>query len=104
MTSAVKDELSRLTVTKPCCRKAEMAALLRFAGGLHPGMSSLISIFDFTGDEPSLVYLENDTALQEVNTTDEVDAYGVIFGRIRDAALGAGATTAYLEQLAETLE
>ena len=35
MTSAVKDELSRLTVTKPCCRKAEMAALLRFAGGLH---------------------------------------------------------------------
>ena len=35
MTSAVKDELSRLTVTKSCCRKAEMAALLRFAGGLH---------------------------------------------------------------------
>src|SRR3982751_141378 len=35
MTSAVKDELSRLTVTKPCCRKAEMASLLRFAGGLH---------------------------------------------------------------------
>ena len=35
MTAAVKDELSRLTVTKPCCRKAEMAALLRFAGGLH---------------------------------------------------------------------
>ncbi len=78
--------------------------LLRFAGGLHPGMSSLISIFDFTGDEPSLVYLENDNALQEVNTADEVDAHGVIFGRIRDAALGAGATTAYLEQLAETLE
>ncbi len=35
MTAAVKDELSRLTVTKPCCRKAEMSALLRFAGGLH---------------------------------------------------------------------
>ncbi len=35
MTSAVKDELSRLTVTKPCCRKAELASLLRFAGGLH---------------------------------------------------------------------
>ena len=35
MTPAVKDELSRLTVTRPCCRKAEMAALLRFAGGLH---------------------------------------------------------------------
>lgn len=35
MTAAVKDELSRLSVTKGCCRKAEASALLRFAGGLH---------------------------------------------------------------------
>jgi DNA-binding protein WhiA len=35
MTPTVKDELSRLTVTKPCCRRAEMASLLRFANGLH---------------------------------------------------------------------
>ncbi|MBK6887688.1 MAG: DNA-binding protein WhiA [Tetrasphaera sp.] len=35
MTASVKDELSRLEVTKTCCRKAEVAALLRFAGGLH---------------------------------------------------------------------
>lgn len=35
MTAAVKDELTRLSVTKPCCRKAEVSALLRFAGGLH---------------------------------------------------------------------
>ncbi|MFC5948498.1 DNA-binding protein WhiA [Pseudonocardia lutea] len=35
MTAAVKDELSRLTVTKPSCRRAEVASLLRFAGGLH---------------------------------------------------------------------
>ena len=35
MTAAVKDELSRLVITKPCCRRAEVAALLRFAGGLH---------------------------------------------------------------------
>ncbi|MBA3744921.1 DNA-binding protein WhiA, partial [Sporichthya sp.] len=35
MTAAVKDELSRLTVTKPCCRKAEVSSMLRFAGGLH---------------------------------------------------------------------
>ena len=35
MTAAVKDELSRLVVTRPCCRKAEISALLRFAGGLH---------------------------------------------------------------------
>ena len=35
MTAQVKDELARLTVTKPCCRKAEVSALLRFAGALH---------------------------------------------------------------------
>jgi DNA-binding protein WhiA len=35
MTAAVKDELARLPVTKVCCRKAEVSALLRFAGGLH---------------------------------------------------------------------
>src|SRR5690606_34940228 len=35
MTAAVKDEISRLPVTRTCCRKAEVSALLRFAGGLH---------------------------------------------------------------------
>jgi DNA-binding protein WhiA len=35
MTGAVKDELARLSITKPCCRKAEVSAILRFAGGLH---------------------------------------------------------------------
>src|SRR3954471_9073128 len=35
MTSAVKDELSRLAVSKTCCRRAEVSSLLRFAGGLH---------------------------------------------------------------------
>ncbi len=35
MTSAVKDELSRLAVAKSCCRKSEISAILRFSGGLH---------------------------------------------------------------------
>ena len=35
LTAQVKDELSRLPVTKSCCRKAEVSSLLRFAGGLH---------------------------------------------------------------------
>jgi DNA-binding protein WhiA len=35
MTAAVKDELSRVTVTKMCCRKAEVSTILRFASGLH---------------------------------------------------------------------
>src|SRR3954463_626535 len=35
MTAAVKDEISRLPVTRTCCRKAEVSSILRFAGGLH---------------------------------------------------------------------
>jgi DNA-binding protein WhiA len=35
MTAQVKDELARLTVTKPCCRKAEVSSMLRFSSGLH---------------------------------------------------------------------
>ncbi|MCX5045186.1 DNA-binding protein WhiA [Aldersonia sp. NBC_00410] len=35
MTAEVKDELSRLTVSQVSARKAELSALLRFAGGLH---------------------------------------------------------------------
>ena len=35
MTAAVKAELARLPVTKSCDRKAEVASMLRFGGGLH---------------------------------------------------------------------
>jgi DNA-binding protein WhiA len=35
LTGAVKAELAALPITKTCCRKAETATLLRFAGGLH---------------------------------------------------------------------
>lgn len=35
LTQQVKAELATLEVTKPCCRRAEVAATLRFAGGLH---------------------------------------------------------------------
>jgi DNA-binding protein WhiA len=35
LTAAVKDELARVPVEAVCCRKAETAVVLRFAGGLH---------------------------------------------------------------------
>lgn len=78
--------------------------MVTFDSGPHPGMSSLISIFDFPGDEPSVVFLENDSALQEVSTPEEVDAYALTFGRIREAALDAAETAARLKRLAESLE
>lgn len=78
--------------------------LLRYSDGLHPGMSSLISIFDFPGDEPAMVFLENDVAIQEVSDGKQVDAYVRTFERIREAALDADATTEYLKQLVTTME
>src|ERR671917_966215 len=35
MTAQVKAELATIKVAKPCCRKSEVAATLRFSGGLH---------------------------------------------------------------------
>jgi DNA-binding protein WhiA len=35
MTAQVKAELANTQITKTCCRKAEVASMLRFAGGLH---------------------------------------------------------------------
>src|SRR5690625_6989118 len=35
LTAQVKDELARLHVERPCCRRAELSATFRFAGGLQ---------------------------------------------------------------------
>ena len=35
MTGLVKDELSQLSAGRTCCRRAEISAVLRFAGGLY---------------------------------------------------------------------
>ncbi len=35
LTAQVKEELARLSVSKSCCRKAEVSSILRFADGLH---------------------------------------------------------------------
>ena len=79
--------------------------LLRFEDGPHPGMSSLVNVFDFPDDQdPRVVFLETDTSIQEVTRPDDVQAHAETFGRIRNAALPAAATTAYLDKLAETLE
>jgi transcriptional regulator with XRE-family HTH domain len=79
--------------------------LLRFADGLHPGMSSVITIFDFPDDDdPSVVYLENDTGVQELTKPADVQAYKQVFAQVRDSALAPAATKAYLHQLTNTLD
>jgi hypothetical protein len=76
----------------------------RFSDGPHRGVWSMINIFDFAGEEPSVVYLESDTSIQEVSTDEEVMAYVEGFSRSRDSALEPADTTQYLKHLAEQLE
>lgn len=76
----------------------------RFADGPYRGMWSMINIFDFGGDEPTAVYLETDTAIQEVTDPEEVTVYAEGFTRSRDSALDPVDTTQYLRYLAEQLE
>ncbi len=79
--------------------------MLRFADGPHPGMISPVNIFDFPDDEdPSVVYLEHDTAILEVTRAEDVQAYKQTFARIRDAALTPAATRNHLDQLSHAQE
>jgi Domain of unknown function (DUF5753) len=76
----------------------------RFADGPSPGVTSSINIFELSGDEPSVVFTETDIAVQEVSRPEEVNLFVQAFGRIRDSSQEPGATTVYLEHLAQQLE
>jgi hypothetical protein len=76
----------------------------RFADGPPTGVHSMVNIFDFADDEPSVVYLETDTTIQEVSNSEEVQTYVEGFGRVRDGALEPDNTTSYLMHLVEQLE
>jgi hypothetical protein len=79
--------------------------LLRFVDWPHPGMCGLMNIFDFADEEdPSIVFLEIDTAVEPVTKTEDARTYRAIFAGIREAALAPSASTAHLEELAEKLE
>ncbi|GAA2401536.1 helix-turn-helix transcriptional regulator [Actinomadura vinacea] len=77
--------------------------LLRFTEGLHPGMSTLVNLFRFAG-EPSMVFLENDVAIQDSITPEIVEAYEQTLERVRKAALDPAATTEHLDELKHTLD
>src|SRR5205085_5429017 len=47
MTAQVKAELSSTQITKICCRKAEVATMLRFAGGLHIVSGRIVVVAEF---------------------------------------------------------
>lgn len=63
LTGDVKEELAHLEVTRTSCRKAEVAAMLRFAGGLHLQAGRIIVEADV--DHPAVARRLR-TALAEV--------------------------------------
>ena len=58
----------------------------RFEDGPPQGMFSPVNIFDLPADEPSIVFTETDTAIQEVSQPELVASYG----EERTAALANG--------------
>jgi len=76
----------------------------RFVDGPPLGLLSPVNIFDFPGDEPTLVYTETDAAIQEVSNAAQVSTYGESFKRALDGALEPRDTRSYLEHLADQLE
>jgi hypothetical protein len=76
----------------------------RFIDGPATGMHSMVNIFDFADGEPSVVYLETDTMIEEVSKAEDVQTYIEGFSRVHDGALEPGNTTTYLKHLAEQLE
>jgi hypothetical protein len=76
----------------------------RFEDGPPMSMLSMVNIFGFRDDEPSLVFVETDYAIEEVSRPESVRSYTESFERARDAALEPADTIGYLERLAKRME
>lgn len=76
----------------------------RFEDGPPSGAHSMVNIFGFEGQDPSLVFVETDYTIEEVSKRDAVNGYVQSFSRASDGALDPGDTVDYLEHLANQLE
>ena len=76
----------------------------RFDDGPPTGIVSMVNIFGFRDDEPSLVFVETDYSIEEVSKHESVQGYIESFERATDAALEPADTTGYLEHLAKRME
>jgi transcriptional regulator with XRE-family HTH domain len=76
----------------------------RFEDGPPSGAHSMVNIFGFGGEDPSLVFVETDYVIEEVSKRDSVHGYLQSFDRACDGALDPHDTVGYLERLADRLE
>lgn len=106
MTSQVKAELAHMTVQKACCRKAEVASVLRFAGGLHLVAGDIVvesevdtaaaarrlrrDIFDMYGHESEIVVQQNSGIRKSTVYTVRVAKDGRLLARQTGIIDGSG--------------
>lgn len=106
MTAQVKAELAQTKVTKACCRKAEVASTLRFAGGLHLVAGRIVveaevdtsaaarrlrqNIFDMYGHESEIVVTQGSGLRKSTTYTVRVANEGNVLARQTGIVDGAG--------------
>jgi transcriptional regulator with XRE-family HTH domain len=76
----------------------------RFEDGPPSGAHSMVNIFGFDGEQPSLVFVETDYVIDEVGKRESVNGYVQSFDRACDGALDPDETVGYLDHLAKRLE
>jgi transcriptional regulator with XRE-family HTH domain len=76
----------------------------RFKDGPPSGAHSMVNLFGFGSQDPSLVFVETDYAIEEVSKREAVNGYVQSFKRACDGALDPGDTVDHLEHLADQLE
>jgi Domain of unknown function (DUF5753) len=76
----------------------------RFEDGPPTAGFSMVNLFGFDDQGPSLVFVETDYAIEEVSKRDAVNGYVQSFTRARDGALEPKDTVDFLEYLANQLE
>ncbi len=106
MTAQVKAELASISVTKACCRKAEVASILRFAGGLHIVSGRIVieaeldtsaaarrlrkDIADIYGHDSEIVVAQNVGVRKETHYIVRVSKDGELLARQTGLVDGAG--------------
>lgn len=78
--------------------------MLRFEDGTPAGATGAVNIFDFPGDEPTVVFAETEFTIREVTDTVLAKAHIDSFELIHERAASPSATVAQLRKLAKQLE
>jgi transcriptional regulator with XRE-family HTH domain len=91
------------------CRRLRTAAgqqhvtirILPFEAGPHMAMGFPFHIFDFTGDDPEIVYVEMLNRSQVVESAEEIGRYRAAFIQARERALSPEGSQRLLESVAK---